>query len=123
MVSMKLPKKDKKDAEVDSPIGYSSSPADRDAYPYGLKLRFENEQVKQLDDEDMLPADIDDANEVVLTVRGYISDYDKDRMQDGSTKVCIGIQITDIDEIKIDDSKDKEEEAKSRTGSLLSPTR
>jgi len=45
LVSMKLPKKSKKEMKDEcSPVGYG----DNDQWPYGLQIRFETEQLKTL---------------------------------------------------------------------------
>lgn len=121
MVSMKLPKKDK-DADGDSPVMLNSSPAERDAYPYGLRVDFDEPQVEALDDAKMLD-DLDEEKEVIITARAYCRAYHKDRKQDGSWDRRLGFQITDVIDIKPDDSKAKDSEEKERVGSLLSPTR
>lgn len=123
MVSMKLPKKDK-DTDGDMPVSFKSTPAERDAYPYGLQLSFGEPQIEALDSAEELPEGLDQEDAVVIiTCRGYCRRYARDRKQDGSWDRSLGIQITDIDSIKIDDTGKKEDETKERVGALLSPTR
>lgn len=122
LIDMKLPPKSKDDGG-DIPMPATSSPHERDAYPYGLRLDFEEPQIEKLEEAEAMPADIDDADEVCLVVRGYVHRYSKDKKQDGSWNRCLGIQITSVEEISIDDSGDKEKEEYSRIGKLSEPTR
>jgi hypothetical protein len=45
LIDLKLPKKTEKELKAESTIGM---PGERDKYPYGMELRFENEQFDKI---------------------------------------------------------------------------
>lgn len=121
-VNMKLPKESKEGGDYPAPS--MAMPAkDRDAYPYGLCIRLEDDQIKKLKKfiGDVLP-DAETTGE--LTVTFYVKRAESTDTADGGKRKCLELQITDIDELSFgDEIEEKEKRSVERTGKLLSPTR
>lgn len=111
MISLKLPKKSKKELKNEMAIT-APDVADQPQYPYGAKLSFSGETLDKLKSVKNLNA----KDKVSISAKGYVclvqsidssgdDYYEEDRVE---------IQITDIEVAKGRDSMSMKEYAKSR---------
>lgn len=120
MVNLKLPKKPST-GDLSVPMSAAMTPAkDRDAYPYGTRLDFEEDQVSKFKGLDPLP---DAETKVTGTFEGYVSRAEVRDTADGGKKRSLCIQVTDVALDFGDEIEKKEAKQAKRTGELLSPTR
>ena len=120
-VSMKLPKQSKEGGDYPSPVLMPEK--DRDAYPYGLCVRLEDDQIKKLKKfiGDVLP-DAETTGE--LTVTFYVKRAESTDTASGGKRKCLELQITDIDNLTFgDEIEEKEKRQTDRVAKIVSPTR
>jgi hypothetical protein len=90
LVDMKVPKKTKKEREKDSAIGYYG---DYGQYPYGLKLRFEKDQIDKLSSlKTVKDGDMVNIAAIGKVTEVRVSNKDKDK-----NRISVEIQIQSID--------------------------
>ncbi len=89
MMDMKLPKKNKKEMMEGAAI---SSADDQDRYPYGLRLRFENEQFDKIDSLSQLNV----GDKVTIQATGMVIECRQSERQGNERDRSCEVQITNV---------------------------
>jgi len=89
LVDMKLPKKSKKEMKEE----YAISPMDEERYPYGLRITFEQEQLKDL--PYLKEKKVGD--KCMIYCEAVITDTRMSERQNGKTNHSVGLQIEKVD--------------------------
>lgn len=122
LINMKLPSKadDDGDSAQDIASPRKLPASERDAYPYGMRIRIDDDEFKKL------PKTMQDAlrsgGKFKLVANALRTDYGEKPMQDGSTHCCVELTMTDIG-VEADDSEAKEREKYEHTGRSSSKRR
>jgi hypothetical protein len=107
LVSMKLPKRSKKEmAELTSPME-----SDQPKYPYGLQLRFDNDSLKKLP----VLRGLKVGTKVMIEAEAEVSEYSERESQSGENYSC-ELQVTDISIEPPKGAKDKDSATLKRLG-------
>ena len=83
MINMKLPKKSKKEMELEE---------NQERYSYGLRLRFDNEEVDKLD----MLSDLKVGDKVTIQATGSVIEYGESKTQGKEKSRSCEIQIENI---------------------------
>ena len=89
MIDLKLPKKSKTELKAES----VPEPADQPKYPYGLRIRFENEQFSKL----AVLKKLNVGDRVGIVAVGEVTEKHESERQGRGDDRHIGIQIQQID--------------------------
>ena len=89
LVDMKLPKKSKKELTAEQPIAYE----DVERWPYGLQIRFEKEQIKNLP----VIKDKQVGDKCMIYAEASITSVRQSDRRDGSKDHTIEMQIEKVE--------------------------